>query len=106
MRLLLELYYDEYRKAVHISVAVKLLIVMLVGALVLRNGSWLIVAVYVAGFLVYIFLEGNMVQHQTSRARLLIEREKELAHVPVSTGPHKRKFALEDDREQTIERRE
>jgi hypothetical protein len=97
---LLELYYDEYRKAVHISVALKLLIVMLVGAVVLRSGSWLFVAIYVAGLVVYIFLEGNLVRHRTRQAKLLIEREKETARVPVSTGPHKRRFALEDDSEQ------
>jgi hypothetical protein len=103
---LLGFYYREYRKALLISLVLKFSILIIVGVAVLKNTTWVIVILYGVGFLMYSFFEGNVIQRQTKWAKMLAEREREVSHVPISTGTHKRKFALEDESEQTVERRE
>jgi hypothetical protein len=107
MQRLLEVRYREYIIALFVSTVVRLSIVFLVAIVVRTYASRPLPLMYTLGSFIYLFFELTFVTTQWRIANVLIHQERERYQTRIEPVTRReRKFALEDEPKQSVERQE
>ena len=103
MKPLVGIYYEEYFKALRISVILRFLILIVVAVGIFKNTSLTISIIYIGGLIMYGFFEMSSLRQQQKTALQLLVSDTVKRHE--LNRAHSRRIAFEDD-DQAIERRE